>query len=128
MVLIDTNYIIRFLTMEPMEHYEKAKELFYRVAKREVEVIISEGIIMECYFVLLKFYKWDKERIINKLEKILKMKNVLCNEKYIILQVLDILRVKNIDFIDALLCAKNKALGYEILSFDKDIEKCLKGI
>ncbi len=128
MVLIDTNYIIRFLTMEPMEHYEKAKELFYRVAKREIEVIISEGIIMECYFVLLKFYKWDKERIINKLEKILKMKNVLCNEKYIILQVLDILRVKNIDFIDALLCAKSKILGYEIKSFDKDIEKCLKGI
>jgi len=126
MVLIDTNYIIRFLTMEPMEHYEKAKELFYRVAKREVKVIISEGIIMECYFVLLKFYKWDKERIIDKLEKILKMKNVFCNEKYIILQVLDILKAKNIDFIDALLCAKSKILGYEVRSFDKDIERCLK--
>ena len=128
MVLIDTNYIIRFLTMEPLEHYEKAKELFYRVAKREVEVMVSEGIIMECYFVLLKFYKWDKNRLIDKLEKILKMKNVFCSEKYILLQALEILKAKNIDFIDALLCAKSKALGHEILSFDKDIEKCLKGI
>ena len=126
MVLIDTNYIIRFLTMEPLEHYEKAKELFYRVAKREVEVMVSEGIIMECYFVLLKFYKWDKNRLIDKLEKILKMKNVFCNEKQIILKALEILKAKNIDFIDALLCAKSKALGYKILSFDKDIEKCLK--
>ena len=126
MVLIDTNYIIRFLTMQPLEHYEKAKELFYRVAKREVEVMVSEGIIMECYFVLLKFYKWDKNRLIDKLEKILKMKNVFCNEKYILLQALEILKAKNIDFIDALLCAKSKALGYKILSFDKDIEKCLK--
>ena len=125
MVLIDTNYIIRFLTMKPLEHYEKAEELFYRVAKREVEVMVSEGIIMECYFVLLKFYKWDKNRLIDKLEKILKMKNVFCNEKYIILQALEILRAKNIDFIDALLCAKSKALGCKILSFDKDIEKCL---
>ncbi len=125
MVLIDTNYIIRFLTMEPLEHYEKAKELFYRIAKREVEVMVSEGIIMECYFVLLKFYKWDKNRLIDKLEKILKMKNVFCSERYIILQALEILRAKNIDFIDALLCAKSKALGYKILSFDKDIEKCL---
>ncbi len=108
-----------------MEHYEKAKELFYRVAKREVEVMVSEGIIMECYFVLLKFYKWDKNRLIDKLEKILKMKNVFCNEKYILLKALEILKVKNIDFIDALLCAKSKALGYKILSFDKDIEKCL---
>ena len=125
MVLIDTNYIIRFLTMEPLEHYEKAKELFYRVAKREVEVMVSEGIIMECYFVLFKFYKWDKNRLIDKLEKILKMKNVFCNEKQILLKALEILKVKNIDFIDALLCAKSKALGYKILSFDKDIEKCL---
>ena len=80
---------------------------------------------MECYFVLLKFYKWDKNRLIDKLEKILKMKNVFCNEKYILLKALEILKVKNIDFIDALLCAKSKALGYKILSFDKDIEKCL---
>ena len=43
-----------------------------------------------------------------------------------ILQVLDILKAKNIDFIDALLCAKSKILGYEVRSFDKDIEKCLK--
>ena len=56
--------------MEPIEH-KKAKELFYHVAKKEIEIMISEGIIMECYFVLLKFYK-DKDKIIDKLEKILK--------------------------------------------------------
>ena len=128
MVLIDTNYIIRFLTMQPLEHFEKAKELFYKVAKKEVKAVISEGIIMECYFVLLKFYKWDRERIIKKLENILKMQNIICNEKFILLEALNILKTKNIDFIDALLCAKSKLLGYEVLSFDKDIEKCLKGI
>ena len=49
-------------------------------------------------------------------------------DKHILLQALEILKAKNIDFIDALLCAKSRALGYKILSFDKDIEKCLKGI
>ena len=126
MELIDTNYIIKFLTMQPLEHFEKAKELFYKVAKKEESIMISEGIIMECYFVLLKFYRWDKERIIKKLENILKMQNVICNEKFILLEALNILKTKNIDFIDALLCAKSKLLGYEVLSFDKDVKKCLK--
>ena len=53
------------------------------------------------------------------------MKNVFCNKKYIILKVLEILKTKNIDFIDALLCAKSKILGYEVRNFDKDIKKCL---
>jgi len=126
MVLIDTNYIIRFLTMTPPEHFEKAKELFYKVAKKELEVVVSEGIIMECYFVLSKFYKWEKNRIIEKLEKILNFHNVICNEKFILLETLNILKDKNIDFIDALLCAKSNLLGYEVKSFDNDIKKCLK--
>jgi predicted nucleic-acid-binding protein len=125
MILIDTNYIIRFLTLEPLEHYQEAEKLFLQVAKREIKVAISEGIIMECYFVLLKFYKWDKSKVIDKLEKILSLKNIICNEKEAILKAFEILKTKNIDFIDALLCAKSKLYGYEVRSFDNDIRKCL---
>ena len=49
---------------------KKAKELFYRVAKREVKVIISEGIIMECLEVLIKTLKsvWSNKglRVLRK--------------------------------------------------------------
>ena len=31
---------------------------------------------------------------------------------------------KNIDFVDALICAKCKFQNYEKLSFDKDLSKC----
>ena len=41
-------------------------------------------------------------------------------------EFLNILKNKNIDFIDALLCAKSKLLGYEVKSFDKDLKKCLE--
>ena len=33
---------------------------------------------------------------------------------------------KNIDFADAMLCAKKNLEGYEVMSFDKDIKKCTK--
>lgn len=31
---------------------------------------------------------------------------------------------KNIDFVDALICAKSKLQGFGKLSFDSDVEKC----
>jgi len=34
------------------------------------------------------------------------------------------LKFKNIDFVDALICAKCKFQNYEKLSFDKDLSKC----
>ena len=126
MVLVDTNYIIRYFSKEPDEQYQKSKEFFEDLARGKIKAIISEGVLMECFFVLNKVYKYSRDEVIEMLITIMSFKNVVNEDKHILLQVLEILRAKNIDFIDALLCAKSKALGYKILSFDKDIEKCLK--
>jgi len=126
MVLVDANYIIRFFSKEPDEHYKKSKEFFEDLARAKVKVIISEGVLMECFFVLSKFYKYPKDEVIEMLTTIMNFKNVVNEDKYIILTALSILKDKNIDFIDALLCAKSKLLGYEVKSFDKDLKKCVK--
>ena len=125
MVLVDTNYIIRYFSKEPNEQYQKSKEFFEDLARGKIKAIISEGVLMECFFVLNKVYKYSRDEVIEMLITIMSFKNVVNEDKHILLQALEILKAKNIDFIDALLCAKSKALGYKILSFDKDIEKCL---
>ncbi|WP_456480544.1 PIN domain-containing protein [Nautilia sp.] len=125
MVLIDSNYILRFLTMTPKEHFVIAKNLFEDVAKGKIDAIISEGVVMEVYFVLSKFYKWEKEKIIDKLTAILEFKNVVNEDKAVLIYALNILKKHNIDFIDAFLCAKANFYGYEVRTFDKDIKKCL---
>ena len=126
MVLVDTNYIIRYFSKEPDEQYQKSKEFFEDLARGKIKAIISEGVLMECFFVLNKVYKYSRDEVIEMLITIMSFKNVVNEDKHILLQALEILKAKNIDFIDALLCAKSKTLGYKILSFDKDIEKCLK--
>ena len=126
MVLVDANYIIRYFSKEPDEHYQKSKKFFEDLAKGKVKAIISEGILMECFFVLNKFYNYSRDEVIEMLITIMSFKNVVNEDKSILLKALNILKVKNIDFIDALLCAKSKLLGYEVRSFDKDIKKCLK--
>ena len=126
MVLVDANYIIRFFSKEPDEHYQKSKEFFEDLARGKVKVIISEGVLMECFFVLNKFYKYSRDEVVEMLITIMSFKNVVNEDKHIILTALSILKDKNIDFIDALLCAKSKLLGYEVKSFDKDLKKCLE--
>jgi predicted nucleic-acid-binding protein len=125
MVLIDSNYILRFLTLTPKEHFEISKKLFEEIAKGEIQAIISEGVVMEVYFVLSKFYKWEKEKIIKKLISVLELKNIVNEDKPVLILTLNILKKHNIDFIDALLCAKANYYGYEVRSFDGDIKKCL---
>ena len=49
MVLVDANYIVRLFSKQPDHHYQEAKDFFEKVARREVEVIISEGVVMECF-------------------------------------------------------------------------------
>jgi predicted nucleic-acid-binding protein len=125
MVLIDSNYILRFFTLTPKEHFEISKKLFEEIAKGEIQAIISEGVVMEVYFVLSKFYKWEKEKIIKKLISVLELKNIVNEDKPVLILTLNILKKHNIDFIDALLCAKANYYGYEVRSFDGDIKKCL---
>jgi len=127
MVLVDANYIIRFFSKEPDEHYQKSKKFFEDLARGNIKAIISEGVLMECFFVLNKVYKYPRDEVIEMLITIMRFKNVVNEDKNILLEALNILRNKNIDFIDALLCAKSNLLGYEVKSFDKDIKKCLKG-
>ena len=121
--LIDTNLIIRLLVADG--EFEKAVKIFEEIEKAELFVEIKPCVIVEAYFVLTKFYKFDKSNIIEDLKKIISLDGVINNDKIIILEALSIMEYKSIDFVDALLCAEGKLKNKEVITFDKDIKKCL---
>ncbi len=120
--LIDTNIIIRFLVGDHKEHLEIATEIFRKVENGEYEVEILESVVMEVLFVLIKFYKLPKDEVIDDLKKIIAFRGVVGN-KVLLIETLNVVENKNIDFVDALICSKSKLQGYEKLSFDKDVNK-----
>lgn len=122
--LIDTNVIIRFLVGDHAEHLAQSSAIFERVEQGEIEIHILESVLMEVFFVLTKFYKIPKEEVINDLKRILSLDGVVNDDKLILFETLSIIENKNIDFVDALLCAKQRLQGLEILSFDNDVKKC----
>jgi len=120
--LIDTNVIIRFLVGDHKEHLKVATEIFKKVELGEYEVEILDSVIMEALFVLIKFYKLPKNEVIDDLKKIIALRGVVGN-KVLLIETLNIVENKNIDFVDALICSKSKLEGYEKLSFDKDVNR-----
>ena len=122
--LLDTNIIIRFLVGDNEEHLAKSTEYFEQIELGSMEVEILSDVLMEAFFVLTKFYKVPKIEVISDLKTILSFEGVVNKDKVILFEALSIIENKNIDFVDALICAKCKFQNYEKLSFDKDLNKC----
>ncbi|WP_151951817.1 PIN domain-containing protein [Aliarcobacter cryaerophilus] len=122
--LLDTNIIIRFLVGDNEEHLAKSTEYFEQIELGSMEVEILSDVLMEAFFVLTKFYKLPKIEVISDLKTILSFEGVVNKDKVILFETLSIIENKNIDFVDALICAKCKFQNYEKLSFDKDLSKC----
>jgi predicted nucleic-acid-binding protein len=79
---------------------------------------------MEALFVLIKFYKLPKTEVIEDLKRLIALRGVV-GDKVVLIETLNIVDSKNIDFVDALICTRSKLLGYGKLSFDIDVNnKC----
>ncbi len=122
--LLDTNVIIRLLVGDHKEHLVKSIEIFKDIETAKLQVEILEGVLMETYFVLTKFYKLPRYEVIDDLKRILSFNGVVNSNKTILYETLTIIENKNIDFVDALICAKSKLEGFGKLSFDEDVKKC----
>ncbi|MBN2721796.1 MAG: PIN domain-containing protein [Campylobacterales bacterium] len=121
--LIDANVIIRFLVGDNAKHLTISKDIFERIEQGGLKAEILDVVLMEVYFVMTKFYKIPKDELLEDLKKIVAMSGIV-GDKALLIEVLNILEHKNIDFVDALLCAKKELYGYGILSFDNDVKKC----
>ena len=123
--LIDANVLIRFFAADHQEHFEIAKGIMLEVEQGTVEVEILDSVLLEVYFVLMKIYGYERFDLLEDLKKIIALKGVVGN-KVLLIEVLNVMQNKNIDFVDALICTKSKLQGYGKLSFDRDVnKKCL---
>ncbi len=119
--IVDTNVILRFLLGEP-ENQAKMAETIFSSAKKET-LFIPDIVIAEVIFVLLSYYKKEKQEIIDTLSNLLLSEVFDCNRS-IILTALKKYETKSISFIDAYLLALRTENNYEeIITFDKKLYK-----
>jgi predicted nucleic-acid-binding protein len=118
MILLDANYILRFLLKDNLEMYEISKECIVN----EICIIQNE-VLAEVVFVLLKFYQVEKPDIVKSLTDVLKYDNIVMEDKNSIVESLNIFKNKNLYFVDCILCAKSNK--YTIKTFDKKLNQCI---
>jgi len=123
-VLLDANILIRFLVRDDEVLYQRSIEIIKEIEQGEKEALLMDFILAEIIYVLKCIYKIDKIQISNALKKILLNDYFYTDNKLVTFEALDIYANKNIDFADAMLCAKKNLEGFEIVSFDKDMRKC----
>jgi predicted nucleic-acid-binding protein len=120
--LIDTNVVIRFLTKDHEELSEKSAEIFKKIEKGEIRAKITESVLAEIVYVIMKIYGKDREFTAKIIKKILGLKGIVNRDKTQLKKALNIFVNQKVDIVDALLLSRAKqCLG--ILSFDKDIKR-----
>ena len=119
MVMLDTNMILRYLLNDNEEMASEAE----RVIKKEA-VQVSIEIIAEVVYVLKGVYSVGREEIVKSLLDFLE--EVEAVEPELLRLGLRTFAEHNLDFPDCILYAYNRVKGYEIKTFDKQLNKLLR--
>lgn len=118
---LDTNIILRYLLQD---HHSLSQEASIIIENENI--FIANEVLAEVIYVLNKTYKVDKKELSQTLIAFLYNENIYLLCKEVAIAALEYFSEKNIDFVDCLLCAYRKINSYEVISFDKNLVKCLK--
>ena len=120
--LIDTNVILRYLMADHEKSSPKAKAFMVKVSQEKTKAEIPAVVIVECVYVMEKFYRIPKREIADTLSRILNFSGIVNPDKSEILEALLKYEVSNADIVDGLLAASS-APDRVAVSFDKDFER-----
>lgn len=123
--LPDTNTLLRYLLKDDIRLYEEASKLFEKVRVGDEKIIILESVLVECVYVLIKFYKVPKGEVSKRLKELLCYKGILNKDRKELIEALTLFAGKNIDIVDCILCVKAKNYNMILFTFDKNLKKVL---
>ena len=121
MIVLDANYILRFLLHDNEAMFTEAKAV---ISKQQCMVL--NEVVAEVVYVLSGVYQMPKAVISQTLSQLISLDNLIMHEsKSVLIEALSYYDAKNIDYIDCYLCALREK--YIIKSFDKKLNKCIRG-
>ena len=120
--LVDTNVILRFLMGDHEVFSPKAEIFMEKIQKGRIKAEVITPVIIECVYVMEKFYKIPRNEISDTLSSILSFSGIINPDKRVFFIALIEYGNTKIDIVDCLLAAFS---GTEkvIVSFDKDFHR-----
>lgn len=116
MIAIDTNIIVRLMTRDDEEQYQKSLKLF-----QNKNIFIADTVVLETEWVLRFAYKLKSVEICQAFRKVFGLPNVYLTNERLILQVIEWYE-NGLDFSDAF----HLASSHHCLEFYTFDEKFIK--
>lgn len=122
---LDTNIILRFLTGDDPNQQERAKYLFERIERNELQVNVPVTVIADTIYVLSsKFYNLPRPEIVAMLKPLVRLPGFRIHPRRVVLHALDLYGNHSIDFGDALIiAAMQQSHSQTLFSFDRDFDQ-----
>lgn len=122
-ILPDTNVVLRYLLHDDAVQYEKAAEFFENVRVGNEKAIIIESVLVECVYILMKFYKVPKREVADTLTKLLQYKGITNVDRKTLVEALRLFAEQNLDIVDCIVLARVTQGEGRLFSFDKALNK-----
>jgi predicted nucleic-acid-binding protein len=121
MAMIDANIILRIILNDDAAISDDVWSFI-----ENNNIFIKNEVLAEVVYVLLKVYHKERAEISEYILQIITAGNVSTESPQVISLTLKTFETENLDFVDCLLYAYNKILGYKIYTLDKKLNKFLK--
>ncbi|MFA6008073.1 MAG: PIN domain-containing protein [Candidatus Shapirobacteria bacterium] len=126
MTLPDTNIILRYLLNDEPVLSAKARSYWENVRDGTTRAKLTEGVLMECVYVLQRFYKVPRDAIGATLAALLAYKGLDSSNLDLFRASLEVYGQTKLDFIDCILYARVKAGEGRVISFDEKLNSLCK--
>lgn len=121
MIAVDTNVVVRLLTQDDEQQYEKSRKLF-----QEQDIFIPDTVILETEWVLRFAYHFKPDEVCRAFRNLLGLPNVQLADASVMSQVLQ-WHENGLDFADALHLALSQNFS-AIYTFDIRFVNRAKGL
>lgn len=118
--LPDTNVILRYLLADEPHQHEKTAKFFEKVRTGGEKAVILESVLVECVYVLTKFYKVPKGETAVKLRELLHYKGIANTDREELVEALSLFAEKpSLSIVDCILSAKARKSRVTLFTFDE---------
>ena len=121
MVLLDTNAVLRFVLKDFSKQH---KEIVQFISSNPSAIRLE--VLIEMIFVLEKYYKKNRQDIAHIVSILGKIENLLIQYPRVVKKALLFFVEEELDIVDCILCAFNDVMGYDVFTFDKEMNDLLQ--
>ena len=121
MVMLDTNYVLRFILRDIEEQAQTVA-----AAIKQSAVYVRDEVLAEAVHVLENVYKQDRPTITKALTTFVSLKNITLDSKAVTVKGLRNYADTKLDYVDCLLAAFHSEKGETVLTFDKKLNNFMK--